>query len=144
MPTNANTVPFVNEYGYSISWGLGSNIYTVGPAQVLPQSSDDELSYDTAQVRDGFGITRAYVFYDPRDAVTLEFAVIQSTASYDQYTASMSYPTQGTMISLTGPADGDPISGSNWLCNNVTIRRTNTDVTKIQLKLTRYGGITQW
>ena len=143
MATNANTVPFVNEYGYSISWGLGSNIYTIGGAQVLPQSSDDELGYDTAQIRDGFGITRAYVFYDPHDSATIEFAVINNTASYDGYTASMSYPTQGTMVSLSGPPDGDPISGSNWLVNGVTLRRTNTDCTKIQLKVTRYGGITQ-
>ena len=143
MSQTANSVPFTNEYGYSISWGLGSATYVVGPAVVLPQSSDDELGYDFAQIRDGRGTTVAAVFYDPHDQMTLEFVVIQGTGSYDQITASLSYPTQGTMVALTGPDASDPVIGTNWLIQGITIRRTNTDATKIQLKAVRYAGVQQ-
>jgi hypothetical protein len=143
MPSNANNVPFQQPYGLAISWGLGSSTYTVGPAVVLPQSSDDELGYDFAQIRDGRGTTLAVVSYDPHDSMTLEFVVIQGTSFYDSITASLSYPTAGTMISLSGPDASDPVIGTNWIVQSNTIRRTNTDATKIQLKAIRYGGVQQ-
>jgi hypothetical protein len=143
MAQNANNVPFQQPYGYAISWGLGSQFYTVGPAIVLPQSADDDLGYDFAQIRDGRGTTVSVVSYDPHDSMNLEFVVIQSTSSYDSITASLSYPTQGTMISLSGPDASDPVIGSNWIVQSNTIRRTNTDATRIQLKCIRYGGVQQ-
>jgi hypothetical protein len=143
MPQTANNVPFQQPYGYAISWGLGSTTYTVGPATVLPQSADNELGYDFAQIRDGRGTTVAVVSYDPHDTMTLEFVVIQGTSSFDSITASLSYPTQGTMISLTGPDSSDPVIGTNWIVQTNTVRRSNTDATKIQLKAVRYGGVQQ-
>ena len=141
MAQNANNVAFQQPYGYAISWGLGSSTYTVGPAVTLPQSADDELGYDFTQIRDGRGTTVAVVSYDPHDQLNLEFVVIQGTSSYDSITASLSYPTQGMMVGLSGPDTSDPLSGSNWIIQTVTIRRTNTDATKIQLKAVRYGGV---
>ena len=139
----ANNVPFQAPFGYAISWGLGATIYTIGGAQVLPQSADNELGYDFAQIRDGRGTTVSVVSYDPHDSLTLEFVVINNTSSYDSITASLSYPTQGQMISLTGPDASDPMTGTNWIVQTNTIRRTNTDATKIQAKVIRYGGVTQ-
>jgi hypothetical protein len=142
MAQTANNVPFQQPYGYAISWGLGATIYTVGPATVLPQSADNDLTYDAAQIRDGRGTTVAYISYDPHDSMTLEFVTFGS-GSYDSITASLSYPTQGTMISLSGPDSSDPMSGSNWIVQSVTVRRTNTDATRIQLKTIRFGGVQQ-
>ena len=143
MPQTSNNVPFQVPYGYAISWGLGASTYTVGPATVLPQSADTELGYDFAQIRDGRGTTVSVVSYDPHDSMNLEFVVITGTSSYDSITASLSYPTQGQMITLAGPDSSDPLAGSNWIVQTNTIRRTNTDATKIQLKAVRYGGVTQ-
>jgi hypothetical protein len=143
MSQTANSVPFQQPYGYAISWGLGSAIYTVGPAQVLPQSADNELGYDFAQIRDGRGTTVSVVHYDPHDSLNLEFVVIQGTASYDSITASLSYPTQGTMISLSGPDASDPSIGSNWIVQSCTVRRSSTDACRINLKAIRYGGVQQ-
>jgi hypothetical protein len=143
MAQTSNNVPFQQPYGYAISWGLGATIYTVGPAQVLPQSADTELGYDFVECRDGRGTVVSVVSYNPHDSMNLEFVVIQNTSSYDSITASLSYPTQGTMITLSGPDASDPIAGSNWIVQTNTVRRTNTDATRIQLKCQRFGGVTQ-
>ena len=141
MPQTSNNVPFQVPYGYAISWGLGATTYTVGPAVVLPQSADTELGYDFYQARDGRGTTVSVVSYDPHDSMNLEFIVIQGTGSYDGITASLSYPTQGTMITLSGPDSSDPVAGSNWIVQSLTLRRTNTEASKIALKCVRYGGV---
>lgn len=144
MPQNANNVSLQAPYGYSISWGVGpTSTQTAGPAIILGQSIDNELSYDFAQVRDGRGTTVAVVSYDPHDSLTLEYVNIAGTGSYDNLTASLNYPTQGTMVGITNGDTGDPLSGSNWIIQGVTVRRMNTDASKIQLKAIRYAGVTQ-
>ena len=48
-----------------------------------------------------------------------------------------------SMITVTGGDGADPISGSNWIVDNVTVRKANTDAVKVSLKMTRFGGVTQ-
>ena len=141
MPQTANNVPLHNFYGVAISWGLGVTAMTITGAGMLVQSNDDELTYDTAQIRDQRGTTVAKIFYDPHDSATVEY-VATTSGSYDSGTSSISYPTQGTMITI-GADSSDPVSGSNWLVDSVTIRKANTDAAKVSLKVSRYGGITQ-
>ena len=109
----------------------------------LPQSTDNELTYDVATVRDGRGTTVAYVSYDPHDQITLEYVVIAGTGSYDSLTASISYPTQGQMITISNSDISDPLNGANWIIQGNTIRRSNTDASKISIKAIRYQGVQQ-
>ena len=141
MPQTANSVPLQNYFGVAISWGLGASAMTISGAGMLVQSNDDELTYDQAQVRDQRGTVVAAVFYNPHDTATIEY-VATTSGSYDSGTSSISYPTQGSMITI-GAESSDPVSGSNWLVDSVTVRKANTDACKVQLKVTRYGGITQ-
>lgn len=144
MPApTSQTVPLQAPFGYQIAWGCGATTITAGGVVSLPQSTDTELGYDTATVRDGRGTTVAYVSYDPHDTATLEYVIITGTGSYDSISASVSYPTQGSMITVTNADASDPINGSNWIVQSSTVRRSNTDAGKVSLKVIRYQGITQ-
>jgi len=143
MGSNANTVPSQTFYGVAIAWGLGATDYMVSGSYLgLGQSADTELGYDNATSRDQRGKVVQTTFYNPNDKGTFEYIVAVSS-SYDSGTAPATYPPEGTMITVVGGDAADPISGSNWLVDSVSIRKANTDAVKVSLKLTRYGGISQ-
>jgi hypothetical protein len=139
MPGTANSVGAQVYLGTNISWGLGGTEYTISGVGALFQTSDAELKYDEMEVKDQRGNVKAWVGYNPVDTGTLEYVVNSSGTSYG--TASMTYPTQGTQITIGASAD-EPISGSNWIVQTVTVRKSNTDAAKVSLKVIRYKGIT--
>jgi hypothetical protein len=102
------------------------------------QSSDVELKYDEQEIRNQRGSVVTWVGYNPTDSVTCEYVI---TGSGTHGTASISYPTQGAKIGISAGSD-DPISGSNWIVQSVTLRKTNTDAAKVSLKCIRYKNIT--
>lgn len=138
MPSNANTVSAQVYQGLNISWGLGPTDYTISGVSGLFQTSDVEMKYDEAEIRDQRGNVTAWVGYNPSDTATLEW-IAKDTGSASGNAVS-TYPTQGTKITV-GADGADPISGSNWIVQGVSIRRTNTDAAKISAKVIRYKGI---
>lgn len=139
MPQNASNVPSQTFYGVAIAWGIGTAAISITGASMLVQSTDNELSYDAAEVRDQRGNVVAKAFYNAHDQATLEY--IATMSGTDTGTSSLTYPTAGAMITIGADAV-DPISGSSWLVDSVMVRRANTDAAKIQIKATRYNGIT--
>jgi hypothetical protein len=142
MPQDANNIPLQQFYGVAISWGLGLTTMTIGGANVgLVQSNDDELGVDTFEARDQRGTVVQWTAYNPHDTATIEY-IVATSGSYDSGTASITYPTEGSMVTIGADAS-DPISGSNWLVQSVLVRKANTDAAKVQLKVLRYAGVTQ-
>lgn len=138
MPGTANNVGAQTYQGINISWGLGATDYTISGVGALFQTSDTELKYDELELRDQRGNVQAWVGYNPVDSGTVEYVVTASGAAAG--TAAMTYPTQGTKIQIGASAD-EPISGSNWIVQTVTVRKSNTDAAKVTLKVIRYKGI---
>ena len=141
MPQTANNIPAQSFLGTAISWAIGTlNVTVAGVNLGLTQTADNELGLDTFQARDQRGNVASWVGYNPNDQATVEY-LFATSGSYDSGTASLTYPTQGTMITVGADAV-DPLSGSNWIVETVTIRAANTDAKKCQLKLHRWQGIT--
>lgn len=138
MPGTANNVSAQTYQGLNLSWGLGPTDYTITGVGGLFQSSDAELKYDEMEVRDQRGNVQAWVGYNPTDSGTLEYVITNASAASGN--ASASYPTQGSKITIGASAD-EPISGSNWIVQTVTVRKSNTDAAKVSLKVIRYKGI---
>lgn len=142
MPQTANNIPAQSFLGTSISWGLGALTITVAGVNMgFTQTADTELGLDTFQARDQRGNVQSWAGYNPNDQSTVEY-IFATSGSYDSGTASVTYPTQGTMITV-GADSTDPLSGSNWIVETVTVRAANTDAKKAQLKLHRWQGVTQ-
>ena len=141
MPQTADNVPAQQYWGVSINWGLGPTAMTILSVGMLVQTNDDELSYDKWEGRDQRGGVVAVAFYNPHDTATVEW-ISTTSGSYDSGDASITYPTQGSMITI-GAESSDPVSGSNWLVDSIMVRKSNTDACKIQLKITRYAGVIQ-
>jgi len=142
MPQSANNIPAQSYLGTAISWGLGATTMTIAGVNMgFVQTNDDELGLDTFEVRDQRGNVAAWVGYNPHDQATVEY-IVATSGSYDSGAASITYPTQGTMITV-GADSTDPVSGSNWIVQTVTLRKANTDAAKVQLKLIRYQGVQQ-
>ena len=139
MPGTANNVSAQSYQGVNICWGLGGTDYTISGVGALFQSSDTEMKYDEMEIKDQRGNVQGWIGYNPVDSGTVEFIVTASGTSYG--TASITYPTQGTKITIGSSAD-DPLSGSNWIVQTITLRKSNTDAAKVSLKVIRYKGIT--
>jgi hypothetical protein len=140
MPATSNSVPAQSFLGsVGLTWGLGATAYTVPSASMLVQSADTEMTLDKVEARDQRGNVVAIAFYNPHDTATIEYINVSATA--DNGTASIGYPVQGTLITVGADAS-DPISGSNWMVDSAMVRRSNTDAVKVQLKLSRYAGVT--
>jgi hypothetical protein len=143
MPPTANNIPLQNYQGLAISWGLGTTTITVGGVNVgLGQSSDVTMKTEIAVAKDQRGTTVQRTNFDPTDTGTMEF-VFAIAGSYDTGTASITYPTQGTMVVVVAGDASDPLSGSNWIIDEVAVRATNVDAKKVSMKVTRYAGIQQ-
>lgn len=138
MPQTANNIAAQSYQGLNISWGLGANDLVITGVGMVVQSNDTEIKYDEMEVRDQRGNVVAWVGYNPTDSATMEYVVTASGAAAG--TAAISYPSQGSKITVGGNSD-EPISGSNWIVQSVTLRRSNTDATKVSLKMIRYKGI---
>lgn len=138
MPSTANNVGAQVYQGINISWGLGGTDYTITGVGALFQTSDTELKYDEMEIKDQRGNVQAWVGYNPIDSGTVEYVVTASGTSYG--TASMTYPTHGSKITI-GASSDEPISGSNWIVQTVTVRKSNTDAAKVSLKVIRYKSI---
>lgn len=139
MPSNANTVANQTFQGVSLAWGLGGTDYTIASVAALFQSADTDIKYDELEIRNQRGSVVTWVGYNPSDSATLEYVITGSGSGSGS--ATISHPTQGAKISI-GAATDDPISGSNWIVQGVTVRRTNTDAAKVSLKVIRYQLIT--
>lgn len=126
-------------YGLNVAWGLGQTAYTVTNATGIFQSSDHTETAEEATVRDQRGNVVEVSFFNPTGESTIEF--IASDAGAAAGTAVISYPNQGTKVTVTADA-ADPITGTNWLVRNAVTRRINTDATKVTLSVIRYLGIT--
>jgi len=143
MPPTANNIPLQNYQGLAVSWGLGATTITVGGVNCgLGQSSDTEMKTEVAVAKDQRGTTVQRTNFDPTDTATMEF-VFAIAGSYDIGTASITYPTQGTLVTVVAGDTNDPLTGTNWIVDTVSVKATNTDAKKVALKLTRYAGITQ-
>jgi hypothetical protein len=142
MPQSANTISPQTYLGTAISWALGTLNITVGGVNPgFFQTADNEMGVDAFTARDQRGNVAQWTGYNPNDQATCEY-VFATSGSYDSGTAALTYPTQGTMVTVGADAS-DPLSGSNWIVESVTIREANTDAKKCQLKLHRWQGVTQ-
>lgn len=138
MPQTAQNMPAQAYQGLNLNWGLGATDYAISGVSGLFQTSDTELKYDEMEVRDQRGNVKAWVGYNPTDGGTIEYVV--STTASATGNASITYPSQGTKITITAASD-EPISGSSWIVQGVTVRKSNTDACKVSLKVIRYAGI---
>lgn len=138
MPQTATNMPAQAYAGLNINWGLGATDYAISGVSAVFQTSDVELKYDETEVRDQRGNVKAWVGYNPTDAATLEYVVATTASAAGN--AAVSYPSQGTKISITAGTD-EPVSGSNWIVQSVTVRKANTDACKVSLKCIRYASV---
>lgn len=138
MGSTANSVADQAYLGVNINWAIGLTDYTITGVGMHVQSSDTSLNYEKYEVKNQRGAVVGVVYYNPTDTATIEYIVTASGAASGN--AALTYPTHGTKITV-GASSDDPLSGSNWLVDDVSVRRTNTDAAKINLKLMRYKNI---
>jgi hypothetical protein len=125
-------------YGINIAWGLGQTTYSVTNATGIFNSSDHTETAEEATVRDQRGNVVEATFYNPTGEATIEYIASDNAAAAG--TAAITYPNQGTKVTVTADS-ADPINGTNWLVRNAVIRRINTDATKVTLSVIRYLAI---
>lgn len=127
-----------NYYGLNIAWGLGATAYAISGVTAQYQSSDHELKLDEMEVRDQRGNVVSWTGYNPVSTATLEWVASDTASSAGN--AGITYPTQGSKISITADS-GDPISGSGWIVQSIVIKKANTDACKLTAKVIRYLAI---
>jgi len=125
-------------YGLDLAWGLGATSMSISGVTGIYQSTDHELKLDEMEIKDQRGNVVSWVGYNPVETVSLEYVCTDGNTAFG--TASITYPTQGSKISI-GADSADPISGSGWIIQSTVIKRANTDATKVTLKGIRYLGI---
>lgn len=126
-------------HGLNIHWGISSSVAGVTG---IPQSLEGDVKQDTWTGRDGRGVEVAYNGYNPVITANFEFYAADNNSAAGNANVSGSYPERSTMFAITGDSPGNPFALTNWIVEDILIRETNTDATKVTLKATAYQFIT--
>ena len=123
-------------HGVSVNFGIGS---TVTSATGLFQTNDHGTESDNEIIRDGNGNEIEKTFYGFRQTATFDY--VAGGTGGPSGTAAVVYPTIGTMVTVAD-TNYTNIAATNWLVDNVNVKRSNTGAARVSLKMTQYVQIT--
>ena|ERR1035437_3352882 len=123
-------------HGVNINFGIGSTITSVTG---LFQTNDHGIESDNEIIRDGNGNEIEKTFYGFKQTATFDYVATQ--AGSPTGTATVTYPTIGTMVTVAD-TNYTNIAGTNWLIDNVDSKRSNTAAVRVTIKMTAYPQIT--
>jgi hypothetical protein len=122
-------------HGLNIRWGTGTTTSTAFGASAIIQTIDVEQKVDELEVKNQYGSTVGWVGFDAKKEATFEYVAADST-SPPTGTATVTQPTQGDMITVSG---GETVvNGTIWIVKNVVEKEMNTDATKVTVRATLY------
>lgn len=126
-------------HGLNIRWGTGTASSSAFGIGSVINSVDLDRKSDESEIKNQYGSTLAWVGFDAKTEATFEYVVGKvETAAGD---ATVVSPTVGDFITVTAGTGGN-VTGSFWLCKDVTEKQMNTDCVKVSVKATFYPLIT--
>jgi len=115
---------------FGVSSGVASGSYSFG----LIQSANVDKKSDNVVVLDATGNAAAKEFYNFTSELTITTCPTFSSGS-------ISTPNPGDMLTVTDSQVPD-IAGTTWIVDTASPKQTNTGATMIDIKATKYPGIT--
>ena len=125
--------------GVGVSWGVGSTAVTTVFGTFKLQSRDAGLTSETEMLKDENGVTAAKVYFDQKTEATFEYCPTDASAGG---AVAPTLPTIGAIFTVTDTTAATYIAGTTWLCDDVQVKSSNTSITRVTVKATKYPGIT--
>ena len=122
--------------GVGVHWGVTSTGATAFGTMRL-QTRDHTRKTESELVKDADGVTVSKVFYDPTAEATFEYVATAASGG----AAAPTLPACGDVITVTD-AVYTQIAGTNWLCDEVSTKSSNTSAMRVTVKCTQYPAIT--
>lgn len=122
--------------GVGCHWGVGSTGASAFGTMKL-QTRDHALKSEMESIRDATGVTVAKIYYDPTEEATFEY--IPSGVSGGTVTPTL--PAIGDLITVTD-STYTQIAGTNWICEDVSTKSSNTGVMRVSIRMVKYPEIT--
>jgi hypothetical protein len=122
--------------GVGIHWGVGSSgITSFGTFKL--QTTDHTKKSKVEEITDGDGNTVGKVYYDLMEEGTFEY--IPTGVSSGSITPTL--PNVGDKFTVTDTVYTQ-LAATNWLVDEVNIKRSNTSAMKVSVKCSKYAAIT--
>ena len=119
-------------------WALADVTVTAFGNYAL-QSGEVELTGDEKTIKDASGTEVIWYGYNTKKEATFEYVVTGAAANIS---ASITAPTFGTLFTVSSTNTGNPLTGSNYIVKNSSIKQANEDAAKVTVKATAYDAIT--
>ena len=133
--------------GLNIRWGsMGTDKVTLSGggsafgASAIITSNDASGTIENVEVKNQYGWTVAWVGFDAKKTATFDYIAADSTTPAVG-TATVTHPYQGDVVVVASSADA-LLDGSFWIVTGVSIKQTNTDVTKVTINAISYPNVT--
>lgn len=131
--------------GKAVFWGIGSSFVYSGTGIVLttavhnPQSVDQAVDAEKAEIPDYKGETVARVYFNETETMTIQVIPTADTIAAAKATSVM--PSPGAIVTVVDTDDteaaGSPGSSNAWLLERASKRRSNKGPLEMTFELYR-------